>query len=66
MLDITIRMNAAEDAVTINGNAFDRSALDKNQRWAMAQLVRDTWAKHHKIPFSKSRKTRSRNRKKVR
>ncbi|WP_142850905.1 hypothetical protein [Telmatospirillum sp. J64-1] len=40
-MKLTIRMNAAEDVVVIDGHTFDRTGLDRNQRYAMAALVRD-------------------------
>jgi hypothetical protein len=41
-MKLTIRMNAGQDTVTIDGHTFDRTGLDKGQRHAMAALVRDT------------------------
>ncbi|EEE42841.1 hypothetical protein [Roseibium alexandrii] len=59
-MQITLRMGAAHDDLTINGSTFDRSGLDRRQRGHLAGMVRDTWSQFHNIPTPKKRKRKSR------
>lgn len=40
-MEVTIRMNGAQDEVEIDGHRFDRSTLDRHQRATMAGMIRD-------------------------
>ncbi len=62
MLNVTIRMGADTDAVTVNGETFDRTGFDKKQRAVMAEMVRDTWAEAHGVklrPFKARRRRKT-------
>lgn len=58
-MQITLRMGAAHDDLTINGETFDRSGLSRRQRNHLAAMVRDTWSQFHNItPTKRKRKSR--------
>lgn len=69
-MKLTIRMNAEQDTVTIDGHTFDRSGLDRGQRHAMAALVRDTLVKDGTVqdrsPKTRTKARRSRPRRRSR
>lgn len=45
---ITIRMNATEDSVEIDGETYDRSTMNRRERRTFNQMVRETWTKVNK------------------
>ena len=60
-MEVTIRMNGAQDEVEIDGHRFDRSTLDRHQRATMAGMIRDAIFKPMTNQRPKKRRNRRRN-----
>lgn len=59
-MNLTIKMNASTDAVTIDGHTFDRSILSPDERATMARMVVDAMVQAGDIKTPRRRHRRKR------